>query len=316
MKRREFLAAAGGIAVAWPLIGAAQQMRVPTIGVLALGNPDPYWTFLRDGLRELGYVDGKNIRFDVRLAKGQPAALAEPDLVRLKPAAIVTIQTPSALAAKAATREIPIVMSPAGDPVGTGLVASLARPGGNITGVSATAAEAAGKSLEIMREILPGLRRVAALVLAPDPFAKPFLEQVQLAGRALAIDIRPIAVRDAEELDAAYASMARDRISAVIILASLPPRAVDLALKHQIAPFTSNAGLADGGCVMTYSADLADLGRKAAGQVDRIFKGAKPADLPIQQPTKFQLLINLKSARALGLTVPQSVLLRADKVIE
>jgi putative ABC transport system substrate-binding protein len=318
MKRREFVAAVGGAALAWPLMGAAQQVRMPTVGVLALGNAEPYWTLLREGLSELGLADGKNIRLDLKSAQGKPAALADlaADLVRIKVAAIVTIQTPAALAAKAATKAIPIVMSPAGDPVGTGLIASLARPGGNITGVSGTSSEAAGKTLEIMREMLPSARRIAALVLAADSFAKPFLEQVQLAGRALSVHIQPIVVREPGELDSAFATMSKDGINAVIVLASLPRRAIDLALKHRIPAFTSNSALGEAGCLMAYSADLPDLCRKAAGHVDRILKGAKPADLPVQQPTKFQLLINLRSARALGLAVPQSVLVRADKVIE
>ena len=318
MKRREFITLVGGAAAAWPLHAKAQRRGMPKVGFLTLAvTLEPYWSFFRQGLRELGYVEGKNIQLELRAAQGAnllPDLAAE--LVRLKVDVIATVQGTAAEAAKQATKEIPIVLAPVGDPVALGLVTSLARPGGNITGVSVTLGEAAGKTLELMREIMPALRRVAALIDASGPFGKSLLEHIQSAGKLLAIEIQPIIIKGTPDLHAAISVLSKSRPDAVIVQPSLGPPAVDLVLKQRIAPASPNSGLADAGCLVTYSADIPDICRKAAGYVDRILKGSKPADLPIQQPTKFELVINLKTARALGLTVPQSVLVRADKVIE
>ena len=188
MKRRDLLALIGGAAALWPLAGAAQQPKIPTIGVLVTGTPNPerFWRMFRDGLRDLGYVEGQNIRFEFRSAEGDASRLPElaAELVRLKVDIIVTWFTPAATAAKQATREIPIVMAPAADPVGTGLVESLARPGGNITGIGTMVTELAGKSVQLIGEMLPSAHSVAVLVNAPDPFSKPFLKQIQLSAKS------------------------------------------------------------------------------------------------------------------------------------
>ena len=239
------------------------------------------------------------------------------ELVRLKVDIIVASETPSVQAAKRATNKIPIVMAPSGDPVGTGLIANLARPGGNVTGLSAATAELAGKSLELIREILPSASRVAALADPTNPFTKPFLEQIQIAAQTIGIKIEVIMVRGTEEFDAAFAEMDRKRIEAVIVQPTLPRgRIVDLVQKHRLPAVSGNRAFADAGGLMSYSASLADRYRNAAPYVDKILKGAKPADLPVQQPTKFELVINLKAAKALGLTVPPTLLARTDEVIE
>jgi putative ABC transport system substrate-binding protein len=319
MRRRDFITMLG--AATWPLGVRAQQPKVPTIGVLVVGSPgsEQFWQLFRAGLRELGYVEGQSIRFEFRSDEGQAGRLPElaSELVRLKVDIIVTWFTPAARAAKQATREIPIVIALAGNPVETGLVASLARPGGNVTGMSSVGAELAGKSVELIRELLPSARRVAALVNAPDPFSRPFLEQIRLGGQVTGVTIDAIMVRDAEQLEAAFPAMQQQRPDAIIVQASLPTKRVaELALRYRLPTIAVVRGFVDEGGLMTYSAAEADMYRHAAIYVDKILKGAKPADLPVEQPSKFQLVINLKTARALGLTVPPVLLARADEVIE
>lgn len=319
MQRRKFITLVGGAAVTWPLAARAQQTKVPRLGVLLVGSREPFSREFWEGLRELGYIDGQNIQIEFRSAEGKLNLLPElaAELVRLKVDIIIASETPSVQAAKRATNEIPIIMAPSGDPVGTGLIASLARPGGNVTGLSAAAAELAGKSLELIREILPSARRVAALADPTNPFTKPFLEQIQLAGRTMGIEIEVVIVRGTEEFDAAFAEMERNRMDAVIVQPTLPrARIVDLVQKHRLPAVSGNRAFADAGGLMSYAGSLVDRYRNAAPYVDKILKGAKPADLPVQQPTKFELVINLKAARALGLTVPPSLLTRADEVIE
>jgi len=320
MRRRQFITLIAGAAAAWPLTAHAQPPKVPKIGVLVVGTPDPalFWRLFREALRDLGYIEGKTIVFEFRSAGGKAGLLPElaADLVRLKVDIIVAHQTPTVRAAKQATHEIPIVMAGAGDPVGTGLVASLARPGGNVTGLAGVTAELAGKSVQLIREMLPSARRVAVLLNVTDPFAKPFLEQIQLAAEAVGVEIQPMKVGSGDELDAAFARMMKDRIDAIIVQPSLPTkRAAELAVKHRL-PAASPTRLfpAEGG-LMSYSARLADFYRQGAVYVDKILKGAKPADLPVAQPTTFELVINLKTAKALGLTIPQSVLARADEIV-
>jgi putative ABC transport system substrate-binding protein len=320
MRRREFLTFAS-VAVLSPLASAAQQPKVPTIGALVIGNTDPeeFWRVFRQGLRDLGYVEGQNIRFEFRSAEGQANRLPElaAELVRLKVDVIVTWFTPPTQAAKQATRQIPIVMADAGDPVGMGLVASLARPGGNVTGIAGMTAELSGKCIELIREMLPAARRVTALANATDPFSKPFLEQVQLGGEATGTTINPIKISSREEFEAAFAAMEKERPDAVIVQPSLPSkRAAELALKHHVPAVSVPRRFAEEGGLMSYSPRIADLYRKAAVYVDKILKGAQPADLPLEQPTIFELVINLKTAKALGLTVPPIFLARADELIE
>jgi putative ABC transport system substrate-binding protein len=238
------------------------------------------------------------------------------ELVRLQVDVIVTWFTPAAKAAKQATREIPIVMALAGNPVETGLVESLARPGGNITGMAGVAAELAGKSVQLIREMLPAAHRVVALANAPDPFSKPFVEQVQLGGTATDTIIDPVMIHDAAEVEAAFLEMEKHRPDAVIVQPSLPTKRVaDLAIIHRIPTASVIRGFAkDGG--LAYQSTEIDLYRQSASYVDKVLKGAKPADLPIQQPTKFELIINMKTANAIGLTMPPAFLARADEMIE
>jgi putative ABC transport system substrate-binding protein len=221
------------------------------------------------------------------------------------------------VAAKRATATVPIVMAPAGDPVGTGLIASLARPGGNVTGLSAATAELAGKSLELIREAIPATKRVAALADPANAFTKPFLEQIHLNAGANGVTIETFMVRSPPEFDPAFANMKANQIDAVIVQPTLPrPPAIAGTLKHGIPSVSGNRAFADGGGLMSYAASLADRYRNAAPYVDRILKGAKPADLPVQQPTRFELVVNLKTAKILGLTIPPTLIARADGVIE
>src|SRR5947208_4712448 len=322
MRRREFMSLFGAAAAVWPLGGRAQQpAKLPTVGALVIGSTDPeqFWRDFRQGLRDLGYVEGQNIRFEFRSAQGQANRVPElaAELVRLKVDVIVTWFTPPTQAAKQATHEIPIVMADTGDPIGTGLVASLPRPGGNVTGIASVTAELAGKSVQLIRDLLPSARRVTALANATDPFSKPFLEQIQLGGEATGTTINPIRISNDEEFETAFAKMERDRPDAIIDQPSLPSnRAADVALQHRLPAVSVPRWFVDEGGLMSYSAIYADLFRKAAVYVDKILKGAQPADLPVEQPTRFQLVINMKTAKVLGITVPATLLSRADEVIE
>jgi putative tryptophan/tyrosine transport system substrate-binding protein len=322
MRRREFISLFGAAAAVWPLAGRAQQSaKLPTVGALVLGSTDPeqFWREFRQGLRDLGYVEGQNIRFEFRSAQGQADRLPElaAELVRRKVDVIVTWFTPPTQAAKQATHEIPIVMADTGDPIGTGLVASLPRPGGNVTGIASVSAELAGKSVQLIRDMLPSARRVVVLANATDPFSKPFLEQIKLGGEATGTTINPVRIGGNEELEAAFAAMEKDRPDAVIVQPSLPSRrAAELALKQRVPAVSVPRWFAEQGGLMSYSPRYADLFRKAAVYVDKILKGAHPADLPVEQPTHFELVINLKTAKALGLAIPESFVLRADEVIE
>jgi len=321
LKRRDFITLLGG-AVAWPLVARAQQpARLPVVGALVIGNIDPqqFWREFRQGLRDLGYVEGQNIRFEFRSAEGEMSRLPDlaAELVRLKVDVIVTWFTPTAVAAREATRDIPIVMAETGDPIGTGLVASLPRPGGNVTGIASVTAELAGKSVQLIRDMLPSAARVTALANAIDPFSKPFLEQIELGGKATGVAIHPIKISNNEEFEAAFAAMEKDRPDAVIAQPSLPSkRAAELALKQRLPAFSVPRWFAEQGGLLSYSAKYVELFRKAAVYVDKILKGAHPADLPVEQPTHFELVINMKTANALGLTVPPALLARADEVIE
>jgi ABC-type uncharacterized transport system substrate-binding protein len=321
MDRRAFIVVVGGSILAVRHAGIAQQGKVPTIGVLVVGSPgsDRFWRLFREALRELGYIEGQTVRFEFRSDQGQIGRLPElaADLVRLKVDVIVAWFTPAARAAKQATPDIPIVMALAANPVETGLVESLARPGGNVTGLAGVGAELAGKCVELIREMLPSARRIAVLANAPDPFSKPFVQQIRLTGAAARTTIDPIMIHSAEELEAAFSALEKPRPDAVIVQPSLPTkRAAELALRHRLPAVSFVRDIVDVGGLMTYSVKEADAYRRAAVFVDKILKGAKPADLPVEQPTKFELVINLKTAKAIGLTIPQTLLLRADEVIQ
>jgi putative ABC transport system substrate-binding protein len=320
MKRRDFLAMVASAAL-WPLPGTAETAKVPTIGVLVVGSPasQRFWRLFQEDMRELDYVEGKNVRYEFRSDGGQgsrlPALAAE--LVGLKVDLIVAWFTPAALAARQAPRQIPIVMALVGNPVENGLVESLARPGGNVTGMAALGAELAGKCVDLVLELVPSAHRIAALVNAPDPFSKPFLRQIQLNGEASGTAIEPIMIQSTAELDPAFTAMEKERPDAAIVQPSLPiKRVAELAIKSRIPAMSFIRDFANEGGLMSYGSEEADAYRKAAVYVDKILKGAKPADLPVQQPTKFELVVNLKTAKALGLTIPPSILARADEVIE
>jgi putative ABC transport system substrate-binding protein len=321
MRRREFITLLGGIAAAYPLAARAQQTKVYRIGALFVGNPDvgSFRTELREELRKYNYVEGQNLIFEFRSAEGKldllPKLAAE--LVALKVDVIVAVYTPCALAAREATREIPIVVVSA-NPVETGLVASLARPGGNITGMSLMGAETHGKCVELFRDMLPSVHRIAALGNMADPFWKPFLDQVQLAGRTTGIEIAPVVmVRGLDEIDAAFATMKKEEASAVVVQGSLATgNAAELALKRRLPAATVPRSFAEVGGLMSYGADGPESFRRSASFVIKLLQGGKPADMPIEQPTKFALVINLKTAKALGLTISRDFLLRADEVIE
>jgi putative ABC transport system substrate-binding protein len=273
----------------------------------------------RESLKEAGYVEGRTIRLEVRSAGGRATLLPElaAELVRLKVDVIVTSLTPAAQAAKQATGEIPIVMAPAGDPVATGLVASLARPGGNLTGLSALSAEIVGKSLELIREVIPSAHRVAVLANEIDPFTRTLLEQVGHGARALGMLIEPVMTRPAAPLEAAFEAMTGKRIDALIVQGTIVRKAVfDLAIKHRLPSFGSNRQVAREGGLMSYAASAAEVYLVAVEYVGKIFQGRKPADLPVSLPTKFELVVNLKTAQALGVVISPTLVARADLVIE
>ena len=321
MRRRAFLKMMSGVATCWPLAVSAEQTRVTTIGVLVRSAPgwQQFWELFREALRQLGYVEGNNIRFELRTDEGDISRLPDlaAELVRLKVDVIVPWFTPAAIAAKHATREIPIVCAICGDLVGTGLVESLARPGGNVTGNSSLNAELSAKFVELIREMIPSAGRVAVLANAPDPFSKVFVQQIQLAGQATGTAIDPIMIHSAEELDGAFQSMERSRPDAVIVQPSLPTkRAAELALGYRIPAICGWREFVHDGGLMAYFAEETDIYRRTAVFVDKILKGAKPADLPVEQPTKFELVLNLKTAKAIGLTIPPAFLARADEVID
>jgi putative ABC transport system substrate-binding protein len=295
---------------------------LPRVGALVLAGTDAQalGNELREGLRELGYVEGQNFVFEVRSADGNADRLPElaAELVRLPVDVIVAAYTPCALAAKRATTSIPIVMAAVADPVGIGLVQSLAQPGSNVTGFSNMAAETAGKSIELFRDMLPSLRRVAVLANPVDPFTKSLLEQVHLAGQPGDVEIGPVAmVREPNEVEAAFAAMASKQAQAVVVQAVFFANAIaDMAIKYRLPSAAVLRSYPHAGGLMSYGADVPHLFRRSAALVHKILQGTKSADLPVEQPTKFELVVNLKTAKAIGLTIPESFLLRADEVIE
>jgi len=327
--RRVFVGSLTGGLVAAPLAAEAQQAaKVPRIGRL-VNNPaaSPHLTeaFLQ-GLRDLGYVEGRNVVIEYRDAEGKlerfPALAAE--LVALKVDVILAPGTPGALAAKQATRTLPIVFIGAGDPVTSGLVTSLARPGGNVTGLSNLTPELVGKRLELLTQAIPGVSRVAVLWQPgglPERTEKDMLKAAEVAARALGVRLQFVEARGPADFDRAFSEMTRARAGALTVLATTMllgerRRLVDLAAKNRLPAVYELREFVDAGGLMAYGPDLADLFRRAATYVDKILKGAKPGDLPVEQPTKFELVLNLKAAKALGLTIPQSVLGRADEVIQ
>ena len=310
-----------------PLGADAQQTtELPRVGVLTPAVSSVVreeWQAFRDGMRELGWEEGRNIVLEYRAAEGNferlPALAAE--LVNLKVSVLVSANTPGTRAAMSATRSIPIVMVAVGDPVVTGFVTSLARPGGNITGVTNIARELTRKRLELLKQTVPTARRIAVMMNPDDPIVVPQVKEVRAAGQALGVELQFIEVRKASELEPAFATIVRGRADALLRLAdplstALRARTVELTLKHRLPAMLLLRPDVEAGGLIAYWTDHIAHYRRAATYVDRILRGAKPAELPIEQPTKFEFVINLKTAKALGLTIPQSVLLRADAVIQ
>jgi putative ABC transport system substrate-binding protein len=313
---------AGGLLAA-PLAAEAQRTtRVPRIGIL--GSHDvPFWQSFREGLRELGYVEGSTITIEYRWAGEREDRFPElaSELVRLGVDAIVTWGTPAALAAKTATNTIPIVMAASGNPLGTGLIASLARPGGNITGSSSLNLELEGKGLQLLKEIVPKLSRVAVLWNPGNPVHGDLLDSTRTAAAPLAVELQLVPLQSLADLESAFAKIHTARPHALIVLSDNffvleRKRIVDFTAKIRLPAVYSVSVFADVGGLMVYGVNYHALFRRAATYVDRILKGTKPADLPVEQATTFELIINLKTAKALGLTIPPSLLQRADQVIE
>ena len=311
--------------LAAPLAAEAQQpSKVHRIGVLVSGSPTttkPMADAFRQGLRELGYVEGSNLRLEFRWAEGKLDRLPDlaADLVRLGVDIMVVGGTLAVRAAKQATRTIPIVVWGAGDLVEAGLVASLARPGGNVTGTHDLSPQLSGKRLELLKETVPRLSRVA--VLWSTPSSVPLLRETEAAARTAGVQLQLLEVRTPDEFQGAYAVMIRERANALVIIMSSftmfhRRQLLDLAIKSRLPMVCEASEFAPDGCLIAYGPDRLDAARQAAGFVDRILKGANPSDLPIDQPRKFHLVINLKTAKALGLSVPPSLLLRADQIIE
>jgi putative ABC transport system substrate-binding protein len=321
--RREFIALLGGAAAARPIAARAQQAgKLYKIGFFSAGEPIPHLrAAFVDALRTLGWTEGKNIIYEYRYGENRLDRLSElaAELVHLNVDVIVTAGTLAPLAAKRATGTIPIVMTSAGDPLGSGLVASLARPGGNVTGLSLMAPDLGGKRLELLKEILPALSRVAVLWNAANPYSALVFKETGQAAQALKIQVHSLEVRNPSDLDGTLE--AATRTSALIavedpLTVNNRQRIAEFAAKNQLPTIYGLREFVEVGGLIAYGTHIADLLRRSAGYVDKIFKGAKPADLPVQQPTKFELIINLKTARALGLEIPPTVLARADEVIE
>ena len=326
--RRTFLGILALSLLAVPVASFAQQQPPRTARIGFLGQTSASLSAsvirveaLRTGLRDLGYAEGKNLTIEFRWAEGKHERLPDlaAELVRLKVDVIVTQGTPGALAAKQATATIPIVMAVVADPVATGLVASLARPGGNITGGSWVSHEVSAKRLELLRDAFPRTKRVAVLINPGNPSNAPILQAMELAARSLKLEIPQFEARGPQEFESAFTAMAAKRVDAVTIIddAVLIANAkaiANLAAKKRLPLMAFNETVEAGG-LMAYGANFPEMYRRAASYVDKILKGAKPGELPIEQATTFELVINMKAAKALGLTVPQSLLQRADRVI-
>lgn len=308
-----------------PVADAQPARKTPKVAYLSASSAiNANLEAFRKGLSELGYVEGRNILIEYRWAEGRfdrlPALAAE--LVRLGVNVIVAANTPAALAAKNATSTIPIILVTSGDPVGSGLVASLARPGGNVTGLSLTPTPAiSGKHLGLLKEAFPTITNVAVLANPANPPTAGLLKEIELAARSLGLRLRVVPVREPNEFDDAFATMKNERVPALLVIADplvadSRDRIVAFAAANRLPAIYPYRLFVDAGGLMSYGADIRDLNRRAATYVDRILKGTKPAELPIEQPTKFELVVNLKTAKALGLTIPPSLLLRADHVLE
>jgi len=328
MDRRAFIGSLAGGLLAGSLAAEAQQAgKVYRIGLLDYSAPDParqeWWKAFRKRMRQLGYVEGQNVRFEPRWAQSDYDQLQKlaAELVGLKMDLIVTGGTNAGIAAKRATSTIPIVMASGGDPVASGVAASLSQPGGNLTGMTSINRELAGKRLELLRNVAPRASRIAILWDERNEGNRLGVNDTETVAKTLGLTIHSVPMRSPEALEAAFATVARGRADALIIftISSLFPyrrRVAELAVKHRLPTVVGVREYVEAGCLASYGTDYPDLFRRAATFVDKILKGAKPADLPVEQATTFELAINMKTAKALGLTIPPSLLLRADQVIE
>ena len=325
MRRRAFITLLGG-AAAWPLAARAQQSaKVPRIGFLGLGTASawaPRLEPLRAGLRDLGYVEGKNILIEYRWAEGKyerfPALINE--LVAQKVEIIVTAGTPASLAVKKAAPSIPLVMIAVGDPIGTRLIDSLANPGGNATGLTSMAVDLEGKRLELLREVIPKLSHVAVFWNPASPFQVNSEKELQAAARGFKIKVLSLGVQSPEQFDNAFATIRKERPRALLVLADRlflhhRTRIMEFATKNRLPGIYAYLELVEAGGLMSYGPSYADMHRRAAMFLDKIIKGRKPSDLPVEQPMKFDFVINLKAAKRIGVTVPPNVLVRASRVI-
>jgi putative tryptophan/tyrosine transport system substrate-binding protein len=326
MKRREFISLLGGGAAAWPLAARAQQSgKLATIGCLVpgtLSSHGQWFAVFVQRLRELGWIEGRTVAVEYRWAEGRSERFAEiaAEFVRRNVDVIVTASTGGVLAAKQATSVIPIVFAAAGDPVGIGLVASLARPGGNVTGLSLQQIETVGKHLELLREVVPGLGQLAVLANVGNPTVVLDMGEVQATARTLGLEVISLEIRRGEDIAPAFEAL-KGRAKALYVV--IDPLVIShririntLVLAARLPTMHTQREAVELGGLMSYGPNNPDLYRRAAEYVDKILRGAKPADLPVEQPTKFDLVINLTTAKALGLTIPESFLLRADEVIE
>ena len=323
MDRRTFLPAVLAL-VAPSVLGAQQAAKVARIGVLAFGASEPFGEAFRRSLVDLGYVEGRNVAIDHVAAGGDPNRLPSlaAALVRADVHVIVANATPSIQAAMKATDRIPIVMATAGDAIRTSLVTNLARPGGNVTGLSLALVELAGKTVELLRETLPRSTRFACVVHSGDPLHREFLAEAESSARRLGLQFRPVLLNSARELDAALGSLKQEGVGGVVVQpiftldAETRSSLVKLMFKHRLPAVSGLRRFAEAGGLMAYASEFTDLPKRVAIYVDKILKGASPGDLPVEQPTRFQLVFNLKTAKMLGIAIPPNLLLRADHVIE
>jgi putative ABC transport system substrate-binding protein len=325
VKRRDFITLIGGAAVAWPLAGNAQQTgKLPILGLLGSATllAESQRAAFVQRLRQLGWIENRNVAIEYRWAEGRSERFVEiaTEFVQLKVDVIVASTTPAVIAAKQATSVIPIVITTAGDPVGTGVVASLARPGGNVTGLSNQLWDTASKRLELLREVVPGLRRLAILANADNPGAVLDMREVQATARALGLEATTFEIRRAEDIASVFEAI-KGRVEALYLAAdpllnTNRIRINTLALGARLPTMHGVREFVEAGGLMSYGPNIVDQYRRAADYVDKILRGAKPGDIPIEQPTKFDLVINLTTAKTLGLTIPEPFLLRADEVIE
>jgi putative tryptophan/tyrosine transport system substrate-binding protein len=324
MRRRDFITLLSGAAVMWPLAARAQQPeRIRRIGLLSPGQTDRIGALIIEALRQLEWIEGKNVSFEIRYADNDADRLTQiaAELVRLNVDVIVARGTLGPLAAKRATATIPIVMMSSGDPLVSGLVASLARPGGNITGMSLMAPDLGGKRLEILKDMLPPLSHVAILWNAANPYAARVYRETESAARKLGVEVHSVEVRTGGDFGGALEAALRQHPGALVtvedpLTMNYRNLIAEFAAKNRLPTIYGLREYVDAGGLMSYGASLPEQVRRAAGYVDKILKGASPSDLPVEQPTKFELVINLKTAKALGLNVPNTLIGRADEVIE